>query len=359
MTPDQVRYWLFEEDDRRLAQLWREADRVRRESVGEEVHLRGLIEFSNVCVRNCTYCGLRSANRSLPRYRMIEEEIIGCAADSYGRGYGTVVLQSGDDYGAPTDLPGNVIPEIKRRFPLVVTLSVGERSLKEYRFWRQAGADRLLLKFETSDRRLFRRIHPPHTTGTPDRLQLLGALRDLGYEIGSGIMVGIPGQTYESLARDIALFAEMDLDMIAVGPYVPHPDTPMGRGHPVERPNSRRRVPNTERMTRKVLALTRLACPEANMPATTALATMGWDGFSGALEAGANVIMPNVTPWRYRRYYSIYPSPAHHQEFDAGRMACRAIGSAGRVPGRGRGDRLRRSPEAWKGAHGAVELRFE
>ncbi len=222
-----IKDWLRETDPARLETLWREADAVRRAHVGDAVHLRGLVEVSNHCVRACGYCGVSLNNPDLQRYRMSDEEIMECVGQAVSLGYGTVVLQAGEDYGLTNDLIAGLVRRIKSETPLAVTLSLGERSTEDLQAWREAGADRYLLRFETSDEALSGRIHPALTGRSPGRAAILRKLRDMGYEIGSGVMIGIPGQSHESLARDIALFADLDLDMIGVGPYIPHPKTPL------------------------------------------------------------------------------------------------------------------------------------
>ena len=216
----------------------------------------------------------------------------------------------------------------------------GERTADELRAWRAAGADRYLLRFETSDRALYDFIHPGRGGLPSDRLALLRTLRDLGYEVGSGVMIGIPGQSYEDLARDIQLFGELDLDMIGVGPFLPHPGTPLGDPNRAETVADQ--VPNSELMTYKVIALARLTCPRANIPSTTALATLNrLNGRELGLARGANVVMPNLTPLDYRALYEIYPGKAKvidtAEEFHKNLLA--TLVRIGRVPGRGRGSR--------------------
>lgn len=311
MTPAELIAWLRETDGARLALLWQQADRVRQQSVGAAVHLRGLIEFSNHCVRQCAYCGLRAANRELVRYRMTADEILACAHQAVDYAYGTVVLQAGEDPGAGTEWVADLVRRIKRETPLAVTLSLGERAPEELAAWRAAGADRYLLRFETSNRQLYEQLHPPRPGRHSDRIALLRRLRQLGYEVGSGMMIGLPGQTYDDLARDLALCAELDLDMVGVGPYLVHPATPLA--DPARHPPAAtgEQVPNDEQMTYKVLALLRLVCPRANIPATTALATLNRArGRELGLQRGANIIMPNLTPLKYRALYEIYPDKA-------------------------------------------------
>jgi biotin synthase len=222
-----------------------------------------------------------------------------------------VVLQSGEDYGLGTGWLADVVRRIKAGTPLAVTLSLGERPDEDLAAWREAGADRYLLRFETSNRALYDRIHPPLVGRPSDRPAMLRRLRGLGYEIGGGVMVGLPGQTYGDLAEDIEMFRDLDLDMIGVGPFLPHPATPLGRPDETPAAPARRQAPNTEDMTYKVVALARLACPRANIPATTALAALNADqGRELGLRRGANVVMPNLTPAPYRKWYEIYPGKA-------------------------------------------------
>jgi len=343
MDHREILTWLRQTDEARLAELWREADRLRQQHVGGEVYLRGLVELSNHCVRLCAYCGLRAENARVKRYRMSQHEILACAHQAVGYGYGTVVLQSGEDPGLTRDWMADLIRRIKHETPLAVTLSLGERADDELAAWREAGADRYLLRFETSNRELYDRVHPPKPGPRRDRLAILGTLRELGYEVGSGVMIGIPGQTYDDLADDVERFASLDLDMIGVGPYLVHPETPLGRsnGRPAVVPQDQ--VPADELTTYKVIALSRLVCPRANIPATTALATL--DATSGravGLERGANVIMPDLTPPQYRVHYEIYPRKAclaeTAEECHAGVVG--RIAALGRQVGAGRGDSL-------------------
>jgi biotin synthase len=238
----------------------------------------------------------------------------------------------------------DLIRRIKSETPLAITLSLGERPDEDLAVWRAAGTDRYLLKFETSNRTLYEAIHAPYMGHTSDRIAMLRKLKSLGYQTGSGIMIGIPGQTLEDLADDIELFRMLDLDMIGVGPYIPHPKTPLGKvaanasfGNPAQ-------VRNDELTACKVVALTRILCPHANIPATTALATIDrTSGFELALSRGANVIMPNLTPHRYRRLYEIYPGKvfAYDNADDYDRTLKRRIAAIGRNVGKGKGDTIR------------------
>jgi biotin synthase len=340
MQRSEILNWLRETDTDRLADLWRLADQTRQENVGGEVHLRGLIEVSNHCVRLCGYCGLRAGNRALERYRMSDEEIFDCVQKAVAFGYGTVVLQSGEDPELTGPRIAGLVERIKARTPLAVTLSLGERDDDELAAWRRAGADRYLLRFETSNRALYDRIHPPRPGRPSDRLATVETLRRLGYEVGSGVMIGIPGQTYDDLADDIELFAGRDFDMIGVGPYLRHPMTPLGDRDAWPDAPDGRQVPSGEEMTYKAVALARLACPRTNIPATTALATLNPErGRELALVRGANVVMPNLTPARYRALYEIYPDKACIAETGEACHRCLSnrIEAIGRRPGRGRG----------------------
>lgn len=306
---DALLRWLREDDSSRLEDLFASADQVRRESVGDAVHLRGLVELSNYCRRGCLYCGLRAPNAKLARYRMSAEQVLACAHLASRLGYGTVVMQAGEDPGIGVEWVADLVRQLKTETRLAVTLSLGEREPHELARWREAGADRYLLRFETSDSELFGHIHPSLPGRKSDRMALLRELRQLGYEVGSGVMVGVPGQSYESLAADIELFQGLDLDMIGVGPYLPHPETPLASER--SRLPKEQQVPNTAQMALKVLALARIACPEANMPATTALATIDpVRGVERGLSAGANVLMPNVAPTEIRAKYEVYPNKA-------------------------------------------------
>lgn len=340
MKHNEIIQWLKAEDAQKLQELWDAADRVRLENVGDEVHLRGLVEISNYCRRRCGYCGLRADHAEIGRYRMSVDEILECAHQAVEFGYGTIVMQAGEDPALSGEWISDLISRIKADTPLAITLSLGERSESELAAWRDAGADRYLLRFETSNRELFDHIHPPLSEGRCDRIEMLAMLRKLGYEIGSGVMIGIPGQSWDDLARDVELFGQLDLDMIGVGPFIPHPATPLG--HDVEwQIPADQQVPATEEMTYKVVALARLICPQANIPSTSALATLNIaQGRELGLSRGANVVMPNLTPVQYREMYEIYPSKACIRETARQCHGCmrNRILSIGRRIGTGRGD---------------------
>ena len=345
LSREAVLSWLRETDERRLEGLWRAADETRHRYVGDAVHLRGLVEVSNHCVRGCTYCGIRAANRGIERYRVPAGVIVDCARAANAYGYGTLVLQSGEDYGLETDWIADVLRRVKDETGLAVTLSLGERPDEDLAAWREAGADRYLLRFETSDDELYRRIHPDLPGKVSDRLAILRTLQELGYEAGTGIMVGIPGQTYASVADDIDLFRGMDMDMIGIGPYLPHPATPLGAEFERRRAAGdwpADQAANDELTTCKALALTRLARPDANLPATTALSLVNKAaGRTHGLQRGANVVMPNLTPVEYREKYEIYPEKAavHETAEEINASIMGLLASLGRSVGAGAGGR--------------------
>jgi biotin synthase len=349
LSRNEILYWLRCDDPGELASLWAQADEVRRQNVGDAVHLRGLIEISSACVRQCAYCGLRAGNAKLSRYRMPFGEILACAHEAVKLGYGSVVMQAGEDPALEPQQMADIIRQIKKETALAITLSLGEREEEQLMLWRQAGADRYLLRFETSDAELYRVIHPPYGNHRGDRLGQLHRLREMGYEIGTGVMAGIPGQTFASLAHDIEVFTELDIDMLGIGPFIPHPETPLGDetyAAQLRAGAGSDQAPNTELTAYKMMALARIACPEANIPATTALASINKaSGRELALQRGANVVMPNLTPVKYRAMYEIYPAKACIDETAAQCNGCLRgrIASIGRHVGSGPGGR-RRTP---------------
>lgn len=330
---------LREEDPERQEALRRRAEAVRTACVGEAVHLRALIEVSNHCIRRCTYCGLRAPNRRLARYRLSMNEVLDAARSAASLGLGTVVIQAGEDPALTERWVAELVRRLKGETGLAVTLSLGERTPAELRAWRRAGADRYLLRFETSNRALFRHVHPDAPGWGADRLDLLRVLRDLDYEVGSGVIVGLPGQTWNDLVTDLETFRRLDLDMIGVGPYLAHPDTPLGRSAGCAPPGPGQ-VPPSETVTGRVVALTRLLCPRSNIPATTAVETLApGRGYECALSFGANVLMPCFTPATQAARYETYPG--HNERLVSSAQAVadarRRIAALGRVVGTGDG----------------------
>ena len=306
------------------------ADQVREEYVGDKVYLRGIIEFSNHCKQNCHYCGLRKDNQELKRYKLTPDEIIEMAVKANQLGYKTIVLQSGEDE-YPTDDISKIISQIKEKTDAAITLCLGERSFAEYKEWYDIGADRYLLKHETVDPKLYYKLHPEMSYN--NRIESLFELKKIGYQVGSGNMVGLPGQTLSTLAEDIDLFKKLDLDMVGIGPFVPHPQTPLAESKA-----------GTLNMTLKTLAVTRLLLPLAHLPATTALGTIDDMGRQKALMAGANVVMPNVTRGEYREHYEIYPDKicVNEEPDDCRQCIGGIITSLGRIPANEHGHSLKK-----------------
>lgn len=281
-------------DDSNNDWLFSLADKIREEYVGDEVHLRGLIEFSNICKRQCKYCGLRCEDKFIDRYRISKENIISYAEHAVNMGYKTIVLQSGEDEYYNTDLMCEIIEGIKK-LGVALTLSIGEKTYEEYKAFKEAGADRYLIRIETTDKTLYNQMHP--NMDFDNRVRCLEDLGRLGYEVGTGCLVGLPNQTIESLADDILFFKEINADMVGIGPFIPHPHTPLKDS-----------ATGSFTLALKVMALTRILLKDINIPATTAMETLNPNGRIIALQSGANVVMPNVTTTEYRAKYEIYPN---------------------------------------------------
>ncbi len=313
-------------DDSINKELFEAADRVRKKYVGDEIHLRALIEFSNVCKGHCAYCGLRIENKAVERYTLREDEILECAENAVKLGYKTLVLQSGESVSYSTEKLASIIKKLKK-FDTAITLSIGEKTQEEYQMLKDAGADRFLLRIETTDKDLYEKMHPQ--MDWQNRKNCLYELKKTGFETGSGCLVGLPEQTTESLADDILFFKELNADMIGIGPLIAHPETPL------------KDAPNGDFwLALKVMALTRLLLPKINIPATTAMETLHPNGRLIALQSGANVVMPNVTDDLYREKYSIYPNKnSYHDSLEEYRkmITCK-IESIGRTISKSRGD---------------------
>lgn len=281
-------------DDRQNEWLFSLADKVRRENVGDEVHLRGLIEFSNICHCFCKYCGLRCENKELDRYRILPDDIVKYAQKAVEMGYKTIVLQSGEDAFYTREILCDIIKRIKE-FDVALTLSIGERSFDDYKAFRDCGADRYLIRIETTDKDLYKKMHP--NMSFDNRVRCLKDLRKLGFEVGTGCLVGLPEQTVESLADDVLFFKEINADMVGIGPFIAHPHTPL-----------KDTANGNFTLALKIMALTRILLKNINIPATTAMETLNPNGRIIALQSGANVVMPNVTTTEYRAKYEIYPN---------------------------------------------------
>ncbi|MFH0702932.1 MAG: [FeFe] hydrogenase H-cluster radical SAM maturase HydE [bacterium] len=299
-------------DTNALADLYALADSITEEYMGKKVHLRSILEFSNYCSKNCLYCGIRRSNEKIYRYRFEENQIIESAQKAEKMGFKTIILQSGEDLYYDIDAVIRIIKAIKENTSLFLTLSIGERQEIEYKLMKEAGADRYLLKHETSDPILYRQLHPDLKYS--NRIKCLRALKQLGFETGSGIMVGLPGQTFESIANDILLFKALDIDMIGIGPYIPHPDTPLAKKFYQAGGYFAPAIGyfDVEEIIYKIIAITRIVTKTANIPATTSLNVVSEDkGRAQVLKCGANVVMLNITEPKFRQHYEIYPSKSH------------------------------------------------
>ncbi len=314
-----------------VPRLYAAADAARAAGVGDDVHLRGLIEFSSYCRKDCAYCGLQRSNRHAQRYRLSVETIISTAQEARELGYRSVVLQSGEDAWFTPERMVEIIHGIKETTDLAITLSVGERDYGTYQLWREAGADRYLLRIETTNAELFTALHPDDDLET--RKRCLYDLKALGYQLGSGVMTGLPGQTAEMLARDVIWLHELGAEMIGVGPFIPHPETPLAAA-----------TGGTVAATLKLVAVLRLVFPHAHLPATTAMGSLDPLGREAALQAGANVMMPNVTPTETRAKYEIYPGKICLNDDARHCRGCISlrIKSIGRTVGTSRGDVVRK-----------------
>ncbi len=319
-------------DEENQVKLLSQADDVRRQFVGNEVHLRGLIEFSNICRNNCMYCGIRKDNRNLFRYHMSEEDIIETARLAANIGFKTIVMQSGEDLYYDKDRLCRIIEAIKK-FDVAITLSVGERTYDEYKAWRNAGADRYLMRIETTDQDLYHKLDPKMSW--QHRFECLMMIKELGYELGSGIMVGLPEQSLESIANDLLFLKQIEVDMSGIGPFIPHPDTPLAKEQG-----------GTLNLALRTMAVQRLLMPDINIPATTAMESLHPQGRIMALQSGANVIMPNVTDSEHRKLYELYPGKPNLKETPAYNHTAIAskIASIGRIIGTGYGGHQKTKP---------------
>lgn len=311
--------------------LARKALSLRRHHYGDKVCVRGLIEFTNYCKNNCYYCGIRCSNANLRRYRLTEEEILNACRTGYALGFHSFVLQGGEDPLYTPERLAELIFRIKLRYPdCALTLSVGEHSRQTYALWKEAGADRYLLRHETAEQSHYRRLHP-ETQSFHSRMQCLQDLKDLGYQVGCGFMVGSPGQGVSQLVQDLLFLQDFQPHMVGIGPFIPQKDTPFGQCRP-----------GSVEQTLFLLSIVRLLLPQVMLPATTALGTLHPRGRELGLLAGANVCMPNLSPGTVRKDYALYDhklsdGPEAAESLDALRQRLQAIGC---VPDLSRGDHL-------------------
>ena len=275
--------------------LYNTADKIRQKYYGNDVYLRGLIEFTNYCRNDCYYCGIRAGNNNTERYRLSEEDILACCENGYELGFRTFVLQGGEDNYYSDDLICKIVSSIKKIYSdCAVTLSIGEKSYESYKRFYDCGADRYLLRHETATNSHYAKLHPEKMS-LDNRKKCLYNLKEIGYQVGAGFMVGSPYQTVENLVADLQFLKKFEPDMIGIGPFIPHSETPFAEFKG-----------GTLRDTLVMVALTRILIPTSLIPATTALGTISTQGRELGLKAGANVVMPNLSPVKFRKLYDLY-----------------------------------------------------
>ena len=282
-------------DQNTIDLLKQEAVRIQKKYFGNKIYTRGLVEFTNYCRNDCYYCGIRRSNTNAVRYRLTKEEILQCCENGHELGFRTFVLQGGEDPWFNDERMVDIIQTIKKNYPdCAITLSIGEKSKESYRKFREAGADRYLLRHETANEEHYRYLHPENLS-LSNRKQCLYDLKELGYQIGAGFMVGAPGQTMENLAEDLVFLKELNPHMVGIGPFIPHHDTKFAKEE----------AGNVE-LTLFLLSVIRIMLPKVLLPATTALGTLDPRGREKGFQTGANVVMPNLSPVKNRKQYELY-----------------------------------------------------
>lgn len=331
--PDEELLRLIREQDEGIHRyLARRADETRRRTYGKDVYIRGLIEFTNYCKNDCLYCGIRRSNRRCQRYRMTEEGILQCCREGYDLGFRTFVLQGGEDPFYTREKMTGLIRRIRQLYPdCAITLSVGEKDRATYQEWFDAGANRYLLRHEAADGGLYRSLHPEEMT-LERRMRCLWDLKEIGYQTGCGFMVGAPGQTAEMILKDLRFLQDLEPQMVGLGPFVPHQDTPFGD-----------RCAGSAKLTLRLLSIVRLMLPNVLLPATTALGTVLGEGRREGMRHGCNVVMPNLSPASVRKKYALYDNKLSDGEESAQSVAAlkESLEEAGYRVVTGRGD--------WKG----------
>lgn len=295
LTYDEFLFLLNNRDDNLTEKLKQLAVQKRKQRFGNDVFVRGLIEFTNYCKNNCYYCGIRCGNKNADRYRLTKEQILQCCEQGYQIGYRTFVLQGGEDVFFTPDKIADIVYAIKQKYPdCAVTLSVGEHSKQTYQKWFDAGADRYLLRHETADDEHYQKLHPDNMS-LQNRLECLQNLKDIGYQVGCGIMVGSPFQTNECIAKDLVFMQDFKPHMVGIGPFIPHKDTPFAN-----------HSAGSIKLTLFLLSLIRIILPDVLLPATTALGSIDPQGRELGILSGANVCMPNLSPQSVREKYTLY-----------------------------------------------------
>lgn len=295
ITEEELSILLTTEDDLVIEELHKRARECAVAYYGKRIYIRGLIEFTNYCKNNCYYCGIRCANKQAQRYRLTLEQILSCCESGWELGFRTFVLQGGEDPYYTDEKICEIVREIKRRYPeCAVTLSIGEKSKESYQAYFDAGADRYLLRHETADEEHYRRLHPKGMS-LAERKSCLRQLKEIGYQTGCGFMVGSPGQDLHTLYEDLMFIKELRPQMVGIGPFIPHKDTPFAQ-----------ETAGTLEMTLRLLSIIRLIHPNVLLPSTTALGTIHPEGREKGILAGANVVMPNLSPVNVRKKYTLY-----------------------------------------------------
>ncbi len=309
---------------------------VREKFYGKDVYLRGLIEFTNICKNNCKYCGIRCGNKNAERYRLTEEEIFECSDTGYGLGFRTFVLQGGEDPYFTDERMISIVRGLKERHPdCAVTLSIGEREKESYQKLFDAGADRYLLRHETADKAHYETLHPKEMS-FEHRIQCLKNLKEIGFQVGAGMMIGSPGQTTKNLVEDLRFLQELKPEMVGIGPFIPHHDTEFADC-----------APGSVEMTLRLLSVIRLILPEVLLPATTALGTLDPQGREKGILAGANVVMPNLSPSGVRKKYLLYDNKICTGDEAAECIRCmsKRVAGTGYQVVHSRGDHIRFAPK--------------
>lgn len=330
LNKEEITYILDNLTDEWKEYLFKHAKEAKEKYYGDTVYMRGLIEISNYCKQNCKYCGIRRDNSKVDKYRLDSDTILACVNEGYRLGYRTFVLQGGEDAYYTDEVMVKLIKDIKNKYEdCAITLSLGERGYDSFKKLYEAGADRYLLRHETATEKLYEFLHPTMTF--EGRRKALRDLKEIGYQTGAGFMVGLPGQTNEDLANDLLFLKELEPHMIGIGPFIPHPETPIGneKGGTVEK-------------TLVMLAMTRLLLPDVLLPSTTALGTLDPKGREKALSVGANVVMPNLSPTNVREKYELYKDKICTGDEAAHCRKCieRRINSVGYVVDMDRGDHV-------------------
>jgi len=338
LTKDDIIFLLELNKKEDINRLFKKADETRKKYIGNEVFIRGILEFSNHCKNDCLYCGIRSSNLKLIRYRINAEEIIKIAENAVNNfGFKTVLLQSGEDDFYTAEIIEKIIKNILKKDDCRVALSIGEREIEEYKRFYEAGVRRCLIRFETSNQEIFKKLHPGSSltkNSFKKRIELIKKLKKIGFQVGTGPMIGLPGQKTEDLAEDILFYNKLNINMAGMGPFICHPDTPLNG-------NSS----GTFDMALKMIAVTRIVCKDIFISATTALQTLNkLNGRELALQAGANLLMPNITPKKYREFYQLYPDKVciYESPYDCADCVKGVVKNVNRNIGEGYGDTIRK-----------------